>query len=261
MALQRLRRTRRDVTPDVVDQCSSRNKFAARHNSAASSSRRTDPPTRTTRSASSRTQRPQHAEPHGDINTPAAPGSKAALVALQPSCNRATPELQPRTSTVGSPDNAQEADMYAHRTNPHPTERPSMTVRRLTQSRSDASHRSAQRARHRRRIAAAAAAAAVAVAGAAYTTAEAATPTVSPIRRASASGSTTVTTTRATSATAAAVTCLTAALRTRPMTASGSTTVTTTRATSATAAAVTSRTSRPADRARRTQNHLQHNDA
>jgi hypothetical protein len=68
--------------------------------------------------------------------------------------------------------------MYAHRTNPHPTERPSMTVRTLNGSRSDASHRSARHAWSRRRIAAAVAA--VAVAGSVYTTAEAATPNRQP---------------------------------------------------------------------------------
>jgi len=67
--------------------------------------------------------------------------------------------------------------MYAHRTNPHRTERPS-TMRALTQFRSDASHPSAQHGRSRRRIAAAVAA--VVVAGGGYATAQAAAPNRQP---------------------------------------------------------------------------------
>jgi hypothetical protein len=62
--------------------------------------------------------------------------------------------------------------MYQHPIHPNRTEPPTMTIRTLARSRSDAPHRSAQHARLRRRIVAAVAA--LAAAGTGYTTASAA---------------------------------------------------------------------------------------
>jgi hypothetical protein len=62
--------------------------------------------------------------------------------------------------------------MYQHPIHPNRTEPPTMTIRTLARSRSDAPHRSAQHARLRRRIVAAVAA--LAAVGTGYTTASAA---------------------------------------------------------------------------------------
>jgi hypothetical protein len=114
MALQRFRgRARRDVTPDVVDQRRGRHRFAcsAQQRGQQLAAHRPadmyDPPGNV-----ANLERPQHAEPHGDIDTPAATGSKAAPVALQPHFNRTAPGLQPTRPTVASPDQRPEAEMW-----------------------------------------------------------------------------------------------------------------------------------------------------